>query len=192
RELAFLDEQMDGLTQRTAAWGLARVDAAMAPLLARSEELAAELDELDEPHGTVRRFDDAAAEWDRAERDGDFDVMRSMVKAAFPNLVLRAARGPSDIDPARFDWDGTSDGNPLSRPSDLDRMRPLLARDEGATVAQLADLLGKDRAAVFKKLQHLERTGQVLKTVERDAEGRRVGWYRLPNTADVTGPDGSP
>lgn len=51
---------MDGLTQRTAAWGLARVDAAMAPLLARTEELAAELADIDEPAGTVRGAPEAA------------------------------------------------------------------------------------------------------------------------------------
>jgi DNA invertase Pin-like site-specific DNA recombinase len=179
RELAHLDEQMDELSQRTAKWGLKRVDAAMEPLLAQVEKLNAELADIEAPDSPARAVGDVTAEWDRAEADGDVDAIRTMVKSALPNLVLRAARGPGDHDPARFDWDGTTDGTPLPRPTDLDRMRPLLARAEGATVADVADHLGKDRTAVFRQLQRLERDGTVTRTVERDAQGRRTGIYFL-------------
>ncbi len=105
-EMTALEESADNLAVKTARWGVDRVDKAMAPILARLEELRRELAPLDEPEDAGMAASEAAAEWDKAEASGDTAAMRAMIHRAFPNLVLHTGARRGDRSPQRFAWDG--------------------------------------------------------------------------------------
>jgi DNA invertase Pin-like site-specific DNA recombinase len=108
REIALLNESADTLAEKTAAWGTARVDKAMAPILKRITSLETELATLEKPEGVHIAARDAAREWDEAKAEGDFDTMRAMVKRAFPRLTLTPPERHMDHRVERFDWDGVT------------------------------------------------------------------------------------
>jgi hypothetical protein len=101
-----LNESADTLAEKTAEWGAARVDKAMAPILKRIRALESELATLEEPETARGAVQDAAHEWDVAKAAGDFDTLRAMVKRAFPRLTLMPPQRRMDHRVERFDWDG--------------------------------------------------------------------------------------
>jgi len=105
-EMATLRESADELATKTAKWGVARVDKALEPILARLTQLEIELAGIDEPEDADTAAADVAQAWDDAKGRGDLTALRAMIKRAFPNLTLRPATGWNDHSPARFDWDG--------------------------------------------------------------------------------------
>jgi DNA invertase Pin-like site-specific DNA recombinase len=107
-EIAALEESADGLAEKTAEWGLERVNKAMRPITARLETLNAKLASLETPESPVAAAEDAARAWDEAWERGDIPALRAMVKRAFPRLALRPGEYWGDHSPARFDWDGQS------------------------------------------------------------------------------------
>jgi len=61
-EMAALEESADNLAIKTAKWGVDRVDKALAPILARLEELRGELSALEEPEDAGAAASEVAAE----------------------------------------------------------------------------------------------------------------------------------
>jgi site-specific DNA recombinase len=107
-EIASLEESADGLAEKTAEWGLDRVNKAMRPIMARLDELNAKLAALEAPESPSAAVEDAARAWDEARERGDVQALRAMVKRAFPRLTLRPGERWGDHSPSRFDWDGQS------------------------------------------------------------------------------------
>jgi site-specific DNA recombinase len=107
-EVTMLNESADTLAEKTAEWGAARVDKAMAPILKRLRALESELAGLEEPETARGAVQDAAREWDVAKAAGDFDTLRAMVKRAFPRLTLMPPQRRMDHRMERFDWDGAT------------------------------------------------------------------------------------
>ncbi|HEY4004340.1 MAG TPA: recombinase family protein [Pseudonocardia sp.] len=106
-EIARLEATADDLAEKVAAWGTARVDKAMAPVLARISKLHAELATLDDdpasdPGGTAQ----AVGVWEDAVARQDIPTQRAMIKRAFPKLTLAPPRHRNDQSPERFRWDG--------------------------------------------------------------------------------------
>jgi site-specific DNA recombinase len=110
-EIARLEEAADGLAVKTAAWGLDRVDKAMAPIQARLADLTAELAGLDEPEAAETAAESAVRAWDDAVAAGDRNALRAMIRRAFPNLAIRPPAHWLDHNPARFLWDGPTHDN---------------------------------------------------------------------------------
>jgi site-specific DNA recombinase len=104
-EIATLHESTDELATRTAAWGLDRVDKAMAPLLARTKALQAQLATLDGPAPADTAAADAVAAWEDAWTRHDIPAMRAMIKRTFPNLTLTPQTHYNDHGPHRLLWD---------------------------------------------------------------------------------------
>ncbi|HEX3781301.1 MAG TPA: recombinase family protein [Pseudonocardiaceae bacterium] len=107
-EIHQLDQSADDLAEKTARWGAARVDKAMAPILRRIDGLHVELAKLDEPASTPAAVVDAVRDWNEAEQRGDLDTLRAMVRRAFPRLTLRPPAYYRDHSVGRFDWDGAT------------------------------------------------------------------------------------
>jgi hypothetical protein len=107
-DLARWDETATELAMKTASWGVARVEAAMVPILAQIEGLKAELAALaDDPGSTgPSATADAVAEWRQAVSDGDIDAQRTIIKRVFPRLTLRYAQGRRDYSARRIALDG--------------------------------------------------------------------------------------
>jgi DNA invertase Pin-like site-specific DNA recombinase len=114
-EIARLNEQADQLAEKTAAWGVTRVEKAMAPLLARVDKLTAELSTLDGPALGLDAAADAVAAWVEARQRGDVAAMRAMVKRTFPKLTLAPQTFYNDHGPHRLLWDGTTPDAPRNR-----------------------------------------------------------------------------
>nr|MDT0664141.1 helix-turn-helix domain-containing protein [Micromonospora sp. DSM 115978] len=190
KELAFLEAEADELSAKTARWGVKRVDAAMEPILARVEELNAELAALDEPGEVVSLAADVAAAWDDAERDGDLETIRAMVRRTFPRLTLRPSRRHGDNSPERFDWDAT--GTPADLPPDpAQTLREALVVDGGATVAELCAATGMSSSWTYARLSALERAGEVVKTEKPGGgvgDGMIPGRYQLASSKDSATP----
>ena len=108
QEIAMLNESADTLAEKTAEWGAARVDKAMAPILKRLRVLESELAGLEQPEAALTAVQDAAREWDAAKAAGDFDTLRAMVKRAFFRLTLMPPQRRMDHRVERFDWDGAT------------------------------------------------------------------------------------
>jgi hypothetical protein len=107
-EIARINEQADQLAEKTAAWGMARVDKAMTPLLARLTKLTGQLSTLDGPAPGLEAAADAVTAWDDARDRGDITTMRAMIKRTFPNLTLTAQTHYNDHGPHRLLWDGVA------------------------------------------------------------------------------------
>jgi PAS domain-containing protein len=110
-EIARLEEAADGLAVKTAAWGLDRVELAMAPITARLSELATQLAALDEPKAAEAAADSAVRAWDDATTAHDIPTRRAMIKRAFPRLTVRPPSGWGDHSPDRFIWDPTPEAD---------------------------------------------------------------------------------
>lgn len=107
-ERAILQDSADGLALKTAAWGLARVEMAMAPILERMTKIDAALAELDDVETPETAIGEATRTWEEAKAKEDVDALRAMVKRAFPRLAIRPHEMPLDLRPERFDWEGES------------------------------------------------------------------------------------
>lgn len=105
-EMDRLNADADALAEKTARWGGARVDKAMAPILRRIDELETQKTTLGEAESPQIAAREVAEEWDRAEREGDLAAMRAMVKTAFPRLAVRYRTGWGDHSLARIAFDG--------------------------------------------------------------------------------------
>jgi hypothetical protein len=105
-EINRLSDSADELATKTAAWGIARVDKAMAPLLARLDKLRAELAGLDAPAQADAAAADAVAAWDDAKARGDVAALRAMVKRTFPSLTVAPQTFYNDHGPHRLLWNG--------------------------------------------------------------------------------------
>lgn len=105
-EITRLTESADELATKTAAWGVARVDKAMAPLLVRIEALHSQLAGLDAPAQADAAAADAVAAWEDANQRGDVIAMRAMIKRTFPNLTVAPQTFYNDHGPHRLLWDG--------------------------------------------------------------------------------------
>jgi hypothetical protein len=105
-EIARWEATADELAEKTATWGVARVQKAMTPVLAQIEQLREQLTQLDEdPASDQTATADAAAIWEEAVARGDIPTQRAMIKRAFPRLTLVPARFYGDHGPERFHWD---------------------------------------------------------------------------------------
>jgi len=111
-DIARWDEAADDLAAKTAVWGVARVDKAIAPILREVAKLRDRLAGLDEPEDHRVAAADAAHAWDEAAERGDFPVLRAMIRRALPNLTLRMPARWGDHSVDRFAWDGTDSGEP--------------------------------------------------------------------------------
>ncbi len=107
-EINRLDASADDLAEKTAAWGVERVEKAMTPILRRIDQLQTQLAGLDEPEDAHTATADAVQAWDEAHERGDVDALRTMVRRAFPRLTLRPHTKRGDHSVERFDWDGTT------------------------------------------------------------------------------------
>jgi hypothetical protein len=82
-EIARWEATADELVTRTASGGVARVDAAMAPILAQVEQLRQQLAQLDEnPASDHAATADAVAAWEEAVARGDIPTQRAMINRA--------------------------------------------------------------------------------------------------------------
>jgi DNA invertase Pin-like site-specific DNA recombinase len=113
-EISRWEQVADDLVTKTASWGVARVDAAMAPILRNIEELRAALASLDEPKdpGTAGS---AVAAWQEAVERGDIPAQRAMIRRAFPHLTIIPPRQYGDHSPERFRWDDPEGGDRSTR-----------------------------------------------------------------------------
>jgi hypothetical protein len=175
-ELAHLDTEADALAEKTRAWGAARVDKAMAPILARIEEIREELDALESPELAADiPADYAAQEWDRAFADGDIDALRMMVRTALPNLTIRRPNVRGDHSFARFDWDGTGAVNVPLAPTVRDAILGAVPDGpDGRTIADIAREAGRDDSTVSRWLARFEREGLVTRRESRTANNHRL------------------
>jgi site-specific DNA recombinase len=104
-EMNTLEDSADQLVTKTAAWGVERVDRAMAPILARLDVLRGQLAGLDSPEQAEAAAADAVAAWDEARDRGDYAAMRAMIKRTFPNLTLNPPARYNDHSSNRLDWE---------------------------------------------------------------------------------------
>jgi hypothetical protein len=102
------EDSADTLAEKTAEWGIERVEKAMAPILKNIATLKTELAALDEPETADVAAHDAANTWDQATARGDVDTLRTLVRRAFPRLTLIPSDKRGDHSTTRFDWDGTT------------------------------------------------------------------------------------
>jgi DNA invertase Pin-like site-specific DNA recombinase len=107
-ERAVLQDSADGLALKTSAWGLKRVEIAMAPVLKRLTAIDAELANLADTETSETAIGEATRTWNKAKDKKDIDALRAMVKRAFPRLAIRPHEKPLDLRPERFDWEGES------------------------------------------------------------------------------------
>lgn len=107
-EVTRLEQDAESLAGKVAAWGLDRVDAAMAPLDARLVALREQLKSLDVPEGGLVASQDAALQWDgdpEASAVSKVEARRAMVRRAFPEgIVIEPAtsRGKAALHTERF------------------------------------------------------------------------------------------
>lgn len=107
-EISRWEQVADDLVTKTAQWGVARVDAAMTPILRNIEQLRGELIALDEPDTSTATVTDAVTAWREAIERGDVPAQRALVRRAFPRLTVIMPRYYGDHSPQRFIWDGTA------------------------------------------------------------------------------------
>ena len=105
-EIDRLNADADSLAEKVHRWGEARVEKAMGPLLRQINALETQKAGLEEPESSQVAAREVAAEWDRAERAGDLEAMRGMVRTAFPKLAIRYRTGWGDHSTERIAWDG--------------------------------------------------------------------------------------
>ncbi|MCI0690008.1 MAG: recombinase family protein [Sporichthyaceae bacterium] len=113
-EIATLEQAADDLADKTATWGVGRIDRSMQPILRRLARLRSELAALDSrisPADLAAAAADAVAAWNEAASAGDMAAMRAMIRRTLPALALRPGRYYRDHSPERFDWDGTGASN---------------------------------------------------------------------------------
>ncbi|CAO5166733.1 site-specific DNA recombinase [Frankia sp. AiPs1] len=173
RELAFLDEQATTLAGYTKTWGAKKVNTAMQPILERVAELEARRSELDEPADPSLLGADIAAEWDAAERDGDLDQLRSMIKIAFPVLTLLPPYRHGDASAARFVWDGAVGRIEVRQHPAEVLYEALAATTAGKTVKELCEATGMSDSWVYARLKMLMTAGEVVESIAaRGGDGR--------------------
>ena len=110
-EISRWEQVADDLVTKTASWGVARVDSAMAPILRNIAELRGTLASLDEPADTGISGS-AVAAWQEAVQRGDVPAQRAMIRRAFPSLTIIPPRKYGDHSPERFRWDDPDTDRP--------------------------------------------------------------------------------
>jgi len=103
-EVTRLEQACDELAGKTAAWGLPRVEKAMAPLLARTATLRTELSGLHGPDQAEAAADQAVAAWADAWTRRDYPALRTMVRRVFPNLTIIPQARHNHHSPDRIAW----------------------------------------------------------------------------------------
>ncbi|MGI9002210.1 MAG: recombinase family protein [Pseudonocardia sp.] len=83
-EIVRWEATADEVVTKTAQWSVARVDAAMGPILRQIDGLRAELAGLGEPDTTSAATADAVAAWEEALARGDVPAQRALIRRAFP------------------------------------------------------------------------------------------------------------
>jgi hypothetical protein len=115
-EIARWEATADELAEKTASWGVARVEKAIAPVLAQITQLTEQLAQLDEdPASDHAATADAVAAWQEAMAIGDIPTQRAMIRRAFPRLTLAPARSYGDHSPERFHGSSGTDRPSLLR-----------------------------------------------------------------------------
>jgi|GEM_PF-987933 len=184
-EIVRLNEEADALSDKTAAWGVDRVDRQMAPLLARIDELTGQLAEMDLPPDPAAIAENAVAAWKRAAESGNIDSMRAMIRAACPDLTLRPAgrrrANGAKIDvTGRFDWDGTGTPSAVSM-SIGDSITAVLAdHPDGMTTDDLAVAVGAHYSTVRKHLARMVEAGTAVKLTRVSRSGLPLGAFYGP------------
>ncbi len=140
-QLDHWESEADELSKKVGTWTVARVDRSMEPIVKKIAELTERLSVLDAPEDTRVLADDIAARWVAAETTGDHDALRSMIRLAFPAMVLHRPAYIGDYRESRFDWDGTRPVVALPSPEDL--VRQALATPDGRTVRDLSVAAGR-------------------------------------------------
>lgn len=97
----------DALAAKTASWGVARVDRSMGPILSTIDTLRGELATLQAPDSIQAATADAVAAWRDARERGDVELMRRMIRSAFPGLAVALPSGRGDHSPTRILWTGS-------------------------------------------------------------------------------------
>lgn len=105
-EIGRWEASADELATKTAMWGVARVDAAMAPILRAIDDLREELTTLELPSTTTAATADAVATWTDAVAQGDFAAQRALIRQAFPRIAVIRPRWHNDHGAERILWDG--------------------------------------------------------------------------------------
>jgi DNA invertase Pin-like site-specific DNA recombinase len=174
-ELAHWSDQADQLADKTASWGVARVNRNMIPIMAEIERLNTELSELDSPTVIRAMTNDAEARWEEAENAGDHETLRSMIRFAFPALTVRPPTRFGDHSPARFDWEGTGTVVPAPPGPDVVLRRALDCPD-GKSVHELCADTGMSYSWVHKRVKKLQNAGDLIVTSPaRGGAGRGHG-----------------
>jgi DNA invertase Pin-like site-specific DNA recombinase len=172
-EAEYLESEADSIAEKTRQWGSKRVDIALQPILARIEEITAELEELAEDEPDVVPAEIAAQEWDRAQEAGDVDAMRTMIRVTLPNLTVRRALRWGDHSVSRLDWDGTGALDVPLAPSTRDAVLAAVpVGPQTTTMAEIAAAVGQSRTSVDRYLRELHAEGLVVKRNGRSAANR--------------------
>ncbi len=106
-EITRWEGEADALAAKTATWGVARVDRSMGPILATIDTLRGELAALEAPDSIQAATADAVAAWRDARERGDVELMRRMIRSAFPDLAVAMPSGRGDHSPTRMLWAGS-------------------------------------------------------------------------------------
>jgi len=179
-ELEYLETEADSIAEKTKKWGSRRVDKALTPVLARIEEIHAELENLTDDQELDVPSDIAAQEWDRAVEAGDIDALRTMIRHALPNLKVRRAQRWNDHSVARFDWDGTGTEAALSLSSRDTVLAAVPVSPLTATVGEIAGKVEFVRSTADRQLARLVADGLVVRLEGRSAANRRIFLYSRP------------
>jgi hypothetical protein len=173
-EIARLNMEADALSEKTARWGVERVDRQMEPLLARIGVLTEELGELDLP-GRSSWAEDMVAAWRQAQHDGDLGNIRAMISGTFPDLTLRpphrpGRRGEMTEIRARLALDGPREDDLLEEPpSRVEQIRAVLAaHPRGVTVPEIVALTGMDHSVAYRHIARLVKAGEAVKLRDTD------------------------
>jgi hypothetical protein len=79
----------------------------MSPILATIDTLRGELAALEAPDTAQAATADAVAAWRDARERGDVELMRRMIRSAFPDLAVAMPSGRGDHNPTRMLWAGS-------------------------------------------------------------------------------------
>ena len=106
-EITRWEGEADALAAKTASWGVARVDRSMGRILSAMDTLRGELAALETPDSIQAATADAVAAWRDARERGDVELMRRMIRSAFPDLAVAMPSGRGDHNPTRILWTGS-------------------------------------------------------------------------------------
>jgi len=159
-QVAHWESEADKLVEKTAVWGVDRVDRSMKPIAEKIAALKATLATLDAPEDVRVLADDIEQRWAAAEAAGDVDGLRTMIRLAFPAMVLHPPTHRNDHRESRFDWDGTRKA--VAPPDHEGLLRAALATPEGRSVQELATASGMSYHWANTRVKRWLATGEVI------------------------------